>query len=58
MNLAVADVQILAGERSPSDMRPGRSDALDRYSSTALERCVGGRALLVVDDVHAAPVFR
>ena len=55
MNLAVADVRTLARALT-AFYASGREDALAAYSRTCLARGLARRALLVVDDVDAAPV--
>jgi p-hydroxybenzoate 3-monooxygenase len=56
LNLAVADVRVLAEALEPF-FAAGDESGLDAYSDTALRR-VAGRALLVVDDLDAAPRTR
>ena len=57
LNLAIADVSCSA-RRSRPGTRPASASLLDAYSETLPAAGVAGRALLVVDDVDAAPLAR
>ena len=56
LNLAAADVRVLARALAATTSAPVASDQLDRYSDTCLRRVWKGAALIVVDDVAAAPL--
>ena len=54
MNLAVADVRVLT-RGLVQRFRTGSTDILDRYSDICLRARLEGAALLLVDDLDAAP---
>ena len=56
LNLAVADVRVLARGARPRATRRRRPTRWTRYSDTCLRRVWRVAALLVVDDLHAAPL--
>ena len=57
LNLAVADVRV-PGARARRVLRAGRTDLLDGYSDTLPAPRLEGAALLLVDDLAAAPLPR
>ncbi len=57
LNLAISDVRVLS-QALEAFYKSGRHDILDQYSAKCLRRTLESPALLVVDDVHAAPVPR